>query len=206
MIARFISWLKSFLHLEMMEEPEEVENSIPSRALLVVDAPNVDPSDLRFALAQMKTVCSDVDIKVYAPQSNLLRSKWEDTCKDLDCPIHTIPVYVRGKVSSDSFLTVETIGLCLENEYKWVGILSSDTDFLHLARFLLRPSIRSKLNATPLMFIDESKTNSSILRFLGSAFVKTPTGYTKRVFEKRSTPKPNLRIGKKPRKRVAVFN
>lgn len=174
-------WFKHFI-----SEPKQAltTQELTDKSLLVVDAPNIEPSDLRSALAQMKTLSNDVVIKIYAPLSKKLREEWRSTVEDLKCSFYTIPVYVEGKVSSDSYLSLETVKDCLRDNYAYVGIASSDTDFLHLANFLLTTT-----ECKPIMFIDERKCNGSVLRLLGKAFIKTPIGYEMKYY----SAKPKLR-------------
>lgn len=180
MWKRLIGWIKGFI--KKTKQHEET-------ALLVVDAPNVEPIDLRHALAQMKTICSNVRAVVYLPISEKLKDQWEPTCKDIGVEMKEIPVYVTGKVSSDSFLSLEAVGMCLENKYSHVGILSSDTDFLHLVRFLDNNSKNHLNSVKPLLFIDEKRSNSSVSRFVRNAYVKNSLGYERKVYSPKPRPK-----------------
>lgn len=164
------------------------------RALMVVDGPNLMPADVRMAYAQMKTLCEEIDLYVFIPDTTRMHFIWDNTITDLNAAIKCIPVYSRDKIAADSYMALQAVRLCLLSDYRYLGILSSDSDFIHTAKLFKDPDMIPLLKAFPVMFIEEAKSNLSILKELGTCFVKTPLGYERRSYSSKPRPRKKLSL------------
>ena len=168
------------------------------RALLIVDCPNVaDNSYVVRAYSELKKMgAHQVHTYGFIPKAvtlewEAIQSYWEST----SCLEHlkVIPSYSPSKVSrSDMYVGLYAARLMMKQKYRWIGIMSSDTDFFHLARY------SQEVGVTPVAFVAYESCNRTVTRIFPHVFVESDGFYERR--EHSLVPKP------KKKKRNKLIN
>jgi hypothetical protein len=163
--------------LGIKKEREKVlphAKSSKKRGMLTVDCPNVTPAECKSAYEVLKKKCDVVDVFGYVPKH--MREEWVPVFKELGGSLKTIPIYSTSKPCPDIYMVVQTINYAsvyakFSGGYHTIGILSSDSDLFHLAKFFDRSTL---FDCETVLFVDGAKTNKKVFElFPDRVYLKT---------------------------------